>query len=195
GLLDPRTGRAPFAVVQLRQDNEEGTLYNLVGFQTRLKWGEQKRVFSMIPGLEQAVFARYGVMHRNTFLDSPRLLDRHLRLKAEPRIRFAGQITGVEGYLESASTGLLTGIDLARELVGEPPLELPDVCMLGALTRYAADPSVTNFQPMGCNMGILPPLGEKLRDKQARYRALAERSLAALGDMQGLRTVPREEIV
>jgi methylenetetrahydrofolate--tRNA-(uracil-5-)-methyltransferase len=185
GLTDPATGHRPWAVVQLRAENADGTLYNLVGFQTNLKFGEQQRVFSMIPGLSRAVFARYGVMHRNTFLDSPRLLDRFLRLRKEPRIRFAGQITGVEGYIESAATGILTGIQLARELRGEEPLDLPGTTMLGALTRYVADESVKNFQPMGCNMGILPPLDTKIRDKQARYQAMAERAMSDLSAVLG----------
>ena len=180
GLTDPATGRRPWAVVQLRAENREGTLYNLVGFQTNLRFGEQKRVFSMIPGLEHAIFARYGVMHRNTFLDSPRLLDERMRLRALPRVRFAGQITGVEGYIESAMSGIYAGIDLARELKGEAPLVLPPVTMSGALLRYVCDSSVRDFQPMGCNMGILPPLEEKIRDKQARYLALAERSMKAM---------------
>lgn len=183
GLTDPATGRRPWAVVQLRAENREGTLYNLVGFQTNLKFGEQKRVFSLIPGLENAVFARYGVMHRNTFLDSPRLLDNQLRLKAEPRIRFAGQITGVEGYIESAAAGIWAGISLAREQNGQEPITLPRVSMLGALLSYITDDSVRHFQPMGSNMGILPPVEEKIRDKQARYLALAERSMQALEDM------------
>ena len=180
GLTDPATGRRPWAVVQLRRENREGTMYNLVGFQTNLKFGEQKRVFSMIPGLERAEFVRYGVMHRNTFLDSPRLLDGRMRLKSQPRIRFAGQITGVEGYIESAMSGIFAGLDLARELHGEPPLSLPPVTMSGALLRYVSDPNIRDFQPMGCNMGLLPPLEETVRDKQARYLALARRSLAAL---------------
>ena len=179
GLRDPRTGRRPWAVVQLRKENEAGTLYNLVGFQTNLKWGEQKRVFSMIPGLANAEFVRYGVMHRNTFLDSPRLLDREFRLKASPQLRFAGQMTGVEGYMESAASGLLAGHYLARELLGLPPLILPEETMLGALTAHVVNEQ-SDFQPMGANMGILPPLPEKIRDKKARYLALAERSLAAL---------------
>ncbi len=179
GLRDPRTGHRPWAVVQLRKENEAGTLYNLVGFQTNLKWGEQKRVFSMIPGLANAEFVRYGVMHRNTFLDSPRLLDREFRLKASPQLRFAGQMTGVEGYMESAAGGLLAGHYLARELLGLPPLILPEETMLGALTAHVVNEQ-SDFQPMGANMGILPPLPEKIRDKKARYLALAERSLAAL---------------
>jgi methylenetetrahydrofolate--tRNA-(uracil-5-)-methyltransferase len=181
GLTDPRTGRRPWAVVQLRRENAQGSLYNLVGFQTNLRFPEQKRVFSLIPGLENAQFARFGVMHRNTFLDSPRLLDLRLRLKVRPRIRFAGQITGVEGYIESAATGILAGIDLARELAGKPAFVPPPQTMLGALTAYVSDESVRDFQPMGSNMGLLPPLDARIRDKAARYRALAERSLEALG--------------
>lgn len=183
GLTDPATGRRPWAVVQLRAENREGTLYNLVGFQTNLKFGEQKRVFSLIPGLENAVFARYGVMHRNTFLDSPRLLDMQLRLIDDPRIRFAGQITGVEGYIESAAAGIWAGISLARELNGQAPLTLPRVSMLGALLCYITDSTVKHFQPMGSNMGILPLLEDKIRDKQARYLALAERSMRSLEEM------------
>ena len=183
GLTDPATGRRPWAVVQLRAENREGTLYNLVGFQTNLKFGEQKRVFSLIPGLENAVFARYGVMHRNTFIDSPRLLDMQLRLIDDPRIRFAGQITGVEGYIESAAAGIWAGVSLARELNGQVPLTLPRVSMLGALLCYITDSTVKHFQPMGSNMGILPPLEDKIRDKQARYLALAERSMQSLEEM------------
>lgn len=181
GLTDPATGRRPWAVVQLRRENAGGTLYNLVGFQTNLKFGEQKRVFSMIPGLEGAEFVRYGVMHRNTFLDSPRLLDGRLRLRREPRVRFAGQLTGVEGYMESAASGLFCGVDLARELAGKPPLALPAVTMTGALLRYVGDPSVTRFQPMGAGMGLLPPLDERIKDKRLRGAALAERALTTLG--------------
>lgn len=183
GLVDPATGHRPWAVLQLRKENREGTLYNLVGFQTNLKWGEQQRVFGMIPGLEQASFARFGVMHRNTFLDSPRLLDRHQRLKSDPRIRFAGQITGVEGYIESAASGILSGINLARELSGKQPIVLPPETMLGSLLAYAADETVKDFQPMGCNMGILPKLNAEIRDKQARYLALAERGMAKMGEI------------
>ena len=184
GLTDPATGHRPWAVVQLRAENREGTLYNLVGFQTNLKFGEQKRVFSMIPGLENAVFARYGVMHRNTFIDSPRLLDGYQRLKAEPRIRFAGQITGVEGYIESAASGIWAGISLYRELGGKEPIVLPRESMIGALMRYITDKNVKDFQPMGSNMGILPPLEDKIRDKQQRYAALAQRSLDAFDKIE-----------
>lgn len=180
GLSDPKTGRRPWANVQLRQENAAGTLYNLVGFQTNLKFGEQKRVFSMIPGLENAEFVRYGVMHRDTFMDSPRLLDRNLSLKSEPRLFFAGQFTGVEGYTESAATGIFAGINAARYLSGEAPLILPETTMLGALVGYITDESVSNFQPMGANMGILPPLENKIRHKDERYAALAQRATAAL---------------
>lgn len=183
GLTDPHTGKRPYAVVQLRKENREGTLWNLVGFQTNLKWGEQKRVFSMIPGLEHAEYVRYGVMHRNSFLDSPRLLDQTFALRKEPRIRFAGQMTGVEGYMESAGSGLLAGLNTVRALNGEQPLILPRETMLGALTAYITDPYQENLQPMGANMGILPmPEGRfRGRDgKQRKYQAYAERALAAL---------------
>ena len=180
GLTDPHTGRRPWAVVQLRRENQEGSLYNLVGFQTNLKFGEQKRVFSMIPGLEQAEFVRYGVMHRNTFLDSPRLLNFSFQLVQEPRIFFAGQITGVEGYIESAASGILAGMNLARLLDGRGLIRLPQQTMLGALAGYISDPSVKDFQPMGSNMGILPPLEERVRDKSKRYLLMAERALKAL---------------
>ena len=180
GLRDPRTGRRPWAVVQLRRENAEGSMYNLVGFQTNLRFPEQRRVFGMIPGLAQAEFLRYGVMHRNTFLDSPRLLSERFCLRAEPRVWFAGQMTGVEGYIESAASGILAAEHLARELLGLPPLRLPRESMTGALSAYIADQSVVDFQPMGCNMGLLPPLPERVRGKQARYAALAERGIEAL---------------
>lgn len=180
GLTDPHTGRRPWAVVQLRSENRQGSLYNLVGFQTNLKFPEQKRVFSMIPGLEQAEFVRYGVMHRNTFLDSPRLLESDLSLKKRPEIYFAGQITGVEGYVESAASGILAGHNLVRRLRGEQPLQLPLDCMLGALVHYISDPSVSDFQPMGANMGILPPWQERVKDKAKRYELIANRGLDSL---------------
>ncbi len=183
GLTDPHTGTRPYAVVQLRKENREGTLWNLVGFQTNLKWGEQKRVFSMIPGLEHAEFVRYGVMHRNSFLDSPRLLDQTYALRKEPRIRFAGQMTGVEGYMESAGSGILAGLNTVRALNGEQPLILPRETMLGALTAYITDPYQENLQPMGANMGILPMPEGRFRGKdgkQRKYQAYAERALAAL---------------
>ena len=180
GLIDPHTGRRPWANIQLRKENAAGTMYNIVGFQTNLKFGEQKRVFSMIPGLERAEFVRYGVMHRDTFMDSPRLLSKSLSLKSEPRLFFAGQFTGVEGYTESAATGILAGINAARFASGEEPLVLPPETMLGALVNYITDESVDNFQPMGANMGILPPLEKKIRHKDERYAALAERAIAGL---------------
>lgn len=180
GLTDPHTGRRPWANIQLRKENAAGTMYNLVGFQTNLKFGEQKRVFSMIPGLENAEFVRYGVMHRDTFMDSPRLLSKALSLKKEPRLFFAGQFTGVEGYTESAATGILAAINAAHFAKGEEPLVLPPETMLGALINYITDESVGNFQPMGANMGILPPLEKKIRHKDERYAALAERAIAGL---------------
>lgn len=180
GLIDPHTGRRPWANIQLRKENAAGTMYNIVGFQTNLKFGEQKRVFSMIPGLEHAEFVRYGVMHRDTFMDSPRLLSKSLSLKSEPRLFFAGQFTGVEGYTESAATGILAGINAARFASGEEPLVLPPETMLGALVNYITDESVDNFQPMGANMGILPLLEKKIRHKDERYAALAERAIAGL---------------
>lgn len=179
GLTDPATGRRPWAVVQLRRENSEGSLYNLVGFQTNLKFPEQKRVFSLIPGLANAEFVRYGVMHRNTFLDSPRLLDVTFALRTDPRIAFAGQITGVEGYMESAASGILAAQNVARRLKGEPPLVLPRETMMGALAAYISDESVAQFQPMGANMGILPPLEEKIKDKKLRYEALAMRAMSS----------------
>ena len=180
GLTDPHTGRRPWANIQLRKENAAGTMYNLVGFQTNLKFGEQKRVFSMIPGLENAEFVRYGVMHRDTFMDSPRLLSKALSLKMEPQLFFAGQFTGVEGYTESAATGILAAINAAHFAKGEEPLVLPPETMLGALINYITDESVGNFQPMGANMGILPPLEKKIRHKDERYAALAERAIAGL---------------
>ncbi|MBP3485288.1 MAG: methylenetetrahydrofolate--tRNA-(uracil(54)-C(5))-methyltransferase (FADH(2)-oxidizing) TrmFO, partial [Oscillospiraceae bacterium] len=160
GLTDPRTGKEPYAVVQLRRDNSEGSVYNLVGFQTHLRFPEQRRVFSMIPALHDAEFLRYGVMHRNTFLNSPRLLDRYYRLKAQPRISFAGQMTGVEGYVESAASGFLVGVETARRLLGKPPVDFPQETAIGALGLYVSNPSIVNFQPMNINFGIMPPLGK-----------------------------------
>ena len=180
GLRDPRTGHRPWAVLQLRMENAAGSLLNLVGFQTNLKFGEQKRVFGMIPALHDAEFVRYGVMHRNTFLDSPRLLTAGYQLKDEPRLFFAGQMTGVEGYIESAASGLLAGLNAARMVKGQPPVILPRDTMMGALAGYISDPSVTDFQPMGANFGILPPPGQVIRDKRERYGALAERALHSL---------------
>ena len=179
GLTDPRTGRRPYAAVQLRKENNEGTLYNIVGFQTNLKFPEQKRVFSLIPGLANAEFMRYGVMHRNTFLNSPKLLLSSFKLKDSKGVYFAGQITGVEGYVESAASGIIAGINLAREIRGLAPLILPETSMIGALSAYIATPN-ENFQPMGSNMGILPPLPERIKDKKLRYKIISERGLADL---------------
>ena len=183
GLTDPGTGKEPFAVVQLRKDNAEGTLYNLVGFQTHLKFPEQNRVFSMIPALCEAEFVRYGVMHRNTYLDSPKLLDRYNRLRCDPRISFAGQITGVEGYVESASSGLLTGIETARELLGLPPVDFPKETAIGALALYTSGGAVSGFQPMNVNFGIIEPLGIKIKGKRNKNLAISERALAFFEDV------------
>lgn len=180
GLRDPKTGHRPWAVVQLRKENSEGTMYNLVGFQTNLKFGEQKRVFSMIPALHDASFVRYGVMHRNTFIDSPRLLDCHFRLKSNHNIFFAGQITGVEGYIESAASGILAALNVVQALSGKELITLERETMLGSLSHYISDETVVNFQPMGSNMGILPPLEEKIRDKKQRYELLAKRAIESL---------------
>ena len=177
GFADPRTGKRPYALVQLRPENCKRTLFNIVGFQTNLKFGEQERVFRLIPGLENAEFMRYGVMHRNTFIDSPRLLDGHFMLKGSDNIYFAGQITGTEGYAESAAGGIIAGMSLAPALKGLPPLELPQTSIIGALSKYISDESVVNFQPMGANMGLLPPLNVRIKNKQERYTALAERAL------------------
>ena len=177
GLRDPRTGHRPWAVVQLRKENAEGTMYNLVGFQTNLKFSEQKRVFSMIPGLENADFVRYGVMHRNTFINSPKLLNRDLSLKIADNIFFAGQISGVEGYMESAASGIIAGINAASRILNIDTVVLPKFTMIGALLNYICDESVANFQPMGANFGILPPLETAIRDKRERYAAFSNRSL------------------
>lgn len=177
GLRDPRTDKRPWAVVQLRKENKDGTLYNLVGFQTNLKFTEQKRVFSMIPGLKNAEFIRYGVMHRNSFIDSPRVLNKNLSLKNNPNIFFAGQITGVEGYMESASSGIIAAENVIRYLKGENHLELPQYTMLGALMNYITDESVSDFQPMGANFGIIPSLDVRIKDKAERYTKLSLRSL------------------
>ena len=177
GLRDPRTGHRPWAVLQLRREDSSGTMYNLVGFQTNLKFSEQKRVFSMIPALKNAEFVRYGVMHRNTFIDSPRHLNSDFSFRGRDGLYFAGQITGVEGYMESASSGILAGINMANRLGGKAPLALPDFTMMGALSKYISNESVTDFQPMGANFGILPPLDEKIRDKKLRYETLEKRSL------------------
>jgi len=186
GLIDPRTGKRPFAVVQLRQDNREGTLFNMVGFQTNLKWGEQQRVFRLIPGLENAEFVRYGVMHRNTYLNAPVLLHPTLEYRKRPGLFFAGQITGVEGYVESAAAGLIAGISAARQAKGLPPVVFPPETAHGSLMRYITTADPKNFQPMNVNYGLFPPLGEKIRDRRRRNLLLAERALAAL---DGWRTV------
>ncbi len=180
GLTDPRTGKEPYAVVQLRRDNAVGTLYNLVGFQTHLKFPEQRRVFSLIPALHSAEFVRYGVMHRNTYLDSPRLLDRYYRLRQDPRIMFAGQVTGVEGYVESTASGLLCALELARRLQGRKPLDFPQETAIGALALYISNESVTQFQPMNVNFGIIPPLGYKVKGKRNKNGELSNRALSAL---------------
>ncbi len=181
GLTDPRRpDLRPYAVVQLRKDNALGTVYNMVGFQTHLTWPEQRRVFSMIPGLEHAEFLRYGVMHRNTYLHSPGLLNRYYQVIDQPRLTFAGQITGVEGYVESAASGLLAGAELARRVLGQPPIDFPRETALGALGYYVSDTSVTDFQPMNINFGIIPPLGYRVKGKRNKNAALAQRSLSAL---------------
>ena len=184
GLDDPRTGRWPYAVVQLRRDNAEGTVYNLVGFQTHLRFPEQKRVFSMIPALHDAEFLRYGVMHRNTFLNSPRLLDRYYRLKAQPRISFAGQMTGVEGYVESSASGFLVGVELARRLRGMEPVDFPQETAIGALGLYISNESVSQFQPMNINYGIIPPLDHRVKGKRNKNAELAQRSLAIIDQLK-----------
>lgn len=180
GLTDPRTGHRPWANLQLRKENKDGTMYNLVGFQTNLKFPEQKRVFSMFPALKNAEFVRYGVMHRNTFIDSPRLLSGDFSMRNNLYLFFGGQITGVEGYMESAASGLMAGINLARRLQGKNTIILPEDTMIGALSRYISDETVKNFQPMGANFGVLPPLPDKIRDKQERYSALSERAMISL---------------
>ena len=180
GLPDPKTGREPYAVVQLRRDNAQGTLYNLVGFQTHLKWGEQKRVFSMIPALREAEYVRYGVMHRNTYLDSPRLLDRYYRVRGNERVTFAGQITGVEGYVESTASGFLAGVELARRLKGQAPADFPRETAIGALAFYVSNESVADFQPMNINFGIMPPLDHRVKGKRNKNAELSQRSLALI---------------
>jgi len=184
GLKDPRTGKIPYAVVQLRQDNSAGTLFNMVGFQTHLKWGEQKRVFSLIPGLERAEIVRYGVMHRNTFINSPLLLEPTYQLKARRNLFFAGQMTGVEGYVESAAAGLVAGINAARLAQGREPVVPPRESALGSMAHYITTASPDNFQPMNANFGLFPPLDVRIRDKQRRYEMLAERALHAVRDFK-----------
>ena len=184
GLDDPRTGRWPYAVVQLRRDNADGTVYNLVGFQTHLRFPEQKRVFSMIPALHDAEFLRYGVMHLNTFMNSPKLLDRYYRLKAEPRISFAGQMTGVEGYVESAASGFLVGVETARRLRGMEPIDFPRETAIGALGLYVSNQSITQFQPMNINFGIIPPLDHRVKGKRNKNAELSQRSLAIIDQIK-----------
>ena len=183
GLTDPRTGKRPYAVVQLRKENKDGTLYNLVGFQTNLKFSEQKRVFSKITGLQDAEFVRYGVMHRNTFINSPRLLNSHFEMRERENTYFAGQMTGVEGYMESAASGIIAGLSLARKLNGQEQIILPVNTMTGALSAYISDSyNESNFQPMGANMGILPDLDVRIKDKKEKYKAYADRAINALKD-------------
>ena len=177
GLIDPRTGRENYAVVQLRRDNADGTIYNIVGFQTHLTWGEQKRVFSMIPALKNAEFVRYGVMHRNTYLNSPKLLDRYYRLKSEPRISFAGQMTGVEGYVESAASGMLVGIETAARVLGLESVDFPQETAIGALGLYISGGSVGDFQPMNINFGIIKPLEYRVKGKRNKNAEISKRSL------------------
>ena len=184
GLEDPKTGKEPYAVVQLRRDNAVGTLYNIVGFQTHLRFPEQKRVFSMIPGLENAEFVRYGVMHRNTYLNSPKLLDRYYCLRGDKRIAFAGQMTGVEGYVESAASGLLAGLEKARKLLGLEPADFPQETAIGALALYISNETVINFQPMNINFGLITPLGYRVKGKRNKNAAISERALAALEEMK-----------
>lgn len=180
GLIDPRNGKEAYAVVQLRQDNAAASLYNLVGFQTHLKWPEQRRVFGMIPGLENAEFVRFGVMHKNTYLNSPQLLDKHFNLRSNKRFYFAGQMTGVEGYVESAASGLMAGLAAARAVLGLPEVEFPDVTAHGALANYISNPAIENFQPMNINFGLIPPLTVRIRKKREKNAQIAARALEAL---------------
>ncbi len=184
GLVDPRTGRSNYAVVQLRRDNAEGTIYNLVGFQTHLTWGEQKRVFSMIPALKNAEFVRYGVMHRNTYLNSPKLLDRYYRLRSEPRISFAGQMTGVEGYVESAASGMLVGIETAARILGLESVDFPAETAIGALGLYISGGSVGDFQPMNINFGIIRPLDRRVKGKRNKNAEISRRSLEIIESLK-----------
>ncbi len=180
GLIDPRNGKEAYAVVQLRQDNAAASLYNLVGFQTHLKWPEQRRVFGMIPGLENAEFVRFGVMHKNTYLNSPQLLDKHFNLRSNKRFYFAGQMTGVEGYVESAASGLMAGLAAARAVLELPEVEFPDVTAHGALANYISNPEIENFQPMNINFGLIPPLTVRIRKKREKNAQIAARALEAL---------------
>ena len=184
GLIDPRTGRENYAVVQLRRDNADGTIYNIVGFQTHLTWGEQKRVFSMIPALKNAEFVRYGVMHRNTYLNSPKLLDRYYRLRTDGRISFAGQMTGVEGYVESAASGMLVGIETAARVLGMEPVDFPQETAIGALSLYVSGGSVGDFQPMNVNFGIISPLGCRVKGKRNKNTEISKRSLEIIESLK-----------
>lgn len=189
GLIDPRNGKEAYAVVQLRQDNAAASLYNLVGFQTHLKWPEQRRVFGMIPGLENAEFVRFGVMHKNTYLNSPQLLDKHFNLRSNKRFYFAGQMTGVEGYVESAASGLMAGLAAARALLSLPEVEFPEVTAHGALANYISNPTIENFQPMNINFGLIPPLTVRIRKKREKNAQIAARALEALdGFLPALKT-------
>lgn len=189
GLIDPRNGKEAYAVVQLRQDNAAASLYNLVGFQTHLKWPEQRRVFGMIPGLENAEFVRFGVMHKNTYLNSPQLLDKHFNLRSNKRFYFAGQMTGVEGYVESAASGLMAGLAAARAVLELPKVEFPDVTTHGALANYISNPAIENFQPMNINFGLIPPLTVRIRKKREKNAQIAARALEALdGFLPALKT-------
>lgn len=189
GLIDPRNGKEAYAVVQLRQDNAAASLYNLVGFQTHLKWPEQRRVFGMIPGLEKAEFVRFGVMHKNTYLNSPQLLDKHFNLRSNKRFYFAGQMTGVEGYVESAASGLMAGLAAARAVLELPEVEFPDVTAHGALANYISNPAIENFQPMNINFGLIPPLTVRIRKKKEKNAQIAARALEALdGVLPALKT-------
>lgn len=189
GLIDPRNGKEAYAVVQLRQDNAAASLYNLVGFQTHLKWPEQRRVFGMIPGLENAEFVRFGVMHKNTYLNSPQLLDKHFNLRNNKRFYFAGQMTGVEGYVESAASGLMAGLAVARAVLELPEVELPEVTAHGALANYISNPAIENFQPMNINFGLIPPLTVRIRKKREKNAQIAARALEALdGFLPALKT-------
>jgi len=192
GLKNPKTGADSYAVVQLRRDNAEGTLYNIVGFQTHLAFPEQKRVFSMIPALRNAEFVRYGVMHRNTYINSPKLLDRYYRLRQMNRIRFAGQITGVEGYVESAASGLLCGLETALELMGSPPADFPEETAIGALAHYISDETVEHFQPMNVNFGIIASLGYKVRGKRNKNAEISGRSLTIIDSLASKVGTPGE---
>lgn len=193
GLIDPRNGKEAYAVVQLRQDNAAASLYNLVGFQTHLKWPEQRRVFGMIPGLENAEFVRFGVMHKNTYLNSPQLLDKHFNLRSNKRFYFAGQMTGVEGYVESAASGLMAGLAAARAILELPDVEFPDVTAHGALANYISNPTIENFQPMNINFGLIPPLTVRIRKKREKNAQIAARALEALdGVLPALKTEQAE---